>query len=82
MSDKTTLLGIGALAMLMFFAYAIVITVLPTRLDPQVQGVILGILGSGGFTVVISYFFGSSSGSANKTEMLNHLAANPRSAHE
>lgn len=74
MNDKPSyLLILGVAAMFMFFGYAVLITLMPPRLDPQVQGVILGILGSNGFTVVLSYFFGSSAGSAAKTDTLRHL---------
>lgn len=68
--QKHALLGLAAFVMLLFAAYAFAITFWKPISDPTIMGMILGILGSNGFTVVLSYFFGSSAGSSNKDAVI------------
>ena len=47
--------------------------VFPLKGDAQLFNVMLGTLGSGGFMVVVAYYFGSSAGSKNKDDTIATL---------
>jgi hypothetical protein len=51
--------------------------VFPLKGDPQIFIQMLGTLGSGGFMVVIAYYFGSSAGSKAKDDALVDIAKMP-----
>ena len=74
--QRHALLGLAAFVMLLFTVYAFAITFWHPVVDPTIQGMILGTLGSSGFGAVMQYFFGSSSGSASKSDTINKLTAN------
>jgi len=63
--------GLGAVIVLCFFAVIIImLTVSVPVSNADELNIALGAL-IGAFTAVVGYFFGSSAGSAKKTEMLN-----------
>lgn len=77
--QKHFLIILGAFTMLLFTSYAFAITFWTPKVDPTIMGMILGILGTGGFGTVIAYFFGSSAGSAHKTDALSKIAEDKKS---
>jgi hypothetical protein len=73
--SNTTFYSIGWIVTLSFFAAIVLITFKPINIGTEMRDTLNMLLGylAGNFTQVVSYFYGSSKSSADKSDMIDRL---------